>query len=309
MSVLLKEYIGLLLNEDERGGIEAQHTIAKKLKKIRPDFQFVSNVKGQQSADVTIIKNGKTVGAIESKSIEGGGGLTALFDNTVSLAGETIFDGLALSLAAESELELEGTDEVLKQFIEGIGGSAGESRPIPKDLLKNMSNPDYNGYSHKLLSKSGKDHVFQAEPGDKLRKDGLVVFRAAADGSTKAFMTVNRSGNKLITSSSPRPWASSGSIPVQGGIGKSSEVKKAAYNLMKDHFKEGGDNYFILVDGSTIYPFIVPGSADPLKLKELGVPILSPASFERAGLSTYGNAGVGKIRLALKAAFNKKFSL
>lgn len=312
MSNLLREYVKSVLVEVDRGGIEAQHTIGKKLKKLRPEFDFVSNVKGQQTADITILQGGNVVGAIESKSIEGGGGLTALFDNTVSLVGGTLLDGLARALGEEAGLEFDKTfnESILKQFIEGIGGSAGLARPIPSDLLKNMKRPEYAGYSHILVRKNGKEHVFKAEPGDAAREGkNLVIFKTSSDGVVKAFMTVERLGKNLVTSSSPRPWASSGTIPVEGGIGRSTKVKTAAFKLMHTHFSEGGDNYFVLVDGNKIYPFIVPGAADPLRLADVGVPVLSPASFERAGLSTYGNAGVGKIRLALKAAFNKKFSL
>ena len=302
MSNLLREYIKIVLLEVDRGGIGAQHVIVNKLKALRPDFEFVSNKKGQQSADVTITKNGEVVGAIESKSIKGGGGLTALFDNTVSLSSATVFDDLAIALAEEFDVKIED-GPILQQFIEGIGGSAGQARPIPKDLIKNLSNPDYDGYSHKLVSRSGKEHIFMAEPGDAARSENLVIFKNSADGSVKAFMTVQKAGKKLVTSSSARPWASSGTIPTKGGIGSSEEVKNAAFQIMRQHFVEGGDNYFILVDGGTIYPFIVPGKPDPLKLKKEGVPVLSPASFAKAGLSTYGNAGAGKVRLALKAAF------
>lgn len=310
MSNLLKEYVRQLVEVD-RGGIEAQHTIGKKLKKLRPEFEFVSNVKGQQTADVTILRNGNVVGAIESKSIEGGGGLTALFDNTVSLSGSTLLDSLAKALGEEAGLVFEkgSKESILKQFIKGIGGSAGLARPIPSDLLANMKLPEYSGYSHILLQKDGKERVFKAEPGDATREGkNLVIFKTGPDNVVKAFMTVERLGKNLVTNSTPRPWASSGMIPAAGGIGKSPKVKVAAFDLMKEHFVDGGDNYFMLVDGNKIYPFIV-GAVDPLNLKEMGVPVLSPASFERAGLSTYGNAGVGKIRLALKAAFNKSFSL
>ena len=76
---------------------------------------------------------------------------------------------------------------------------------------------------------------------------------------------------------------------------------------MLEHFREDGDNYFMLVDGNDIYPFIV--NKDVLDLASLGAPQLTVSSFSRAGLSTYGNAGSGKVRLALKVKFNPTFKL
>lgn len=313
MEHLLRECVTLILSEADRGGISAQHVIVQKFKKLFPKHNFVSNKKGQQSADVTILLNDKVIGAMESKSIQGGGGLTALFDNTVSLKGSTVFDDLAEALAEAQGIALENPEStgesMVSQFLSAIGGSAGTSRPIPKDLKANLANPDYNGYSHHLIS-TGEVLEFRAEPGDtqRAKDDSLVIFKNSSAG-VKAYMTVKKIGKKLITSSSPRAWATSGTIPAGGGISEDSAVRDAAYSLMKEHFAEGGDNYFVLVDGDMIYPFIVPGSKDPLKLAEMGVPYLSPDSFVKAGLSTYGNAGVGKIRLALKAAFSRSFAL
>lgn len=314
MSNLLREYVSMMLSEVDRGGIVAQHVIVSKLKKNFPKYEFISNKKGQQSADVTILLKDKVVGAIESKSIVGGGGLTALFDNTISLSGETIFDEICVALAEANNAVVEDPKDVgesiVSQFLTIVGGSAGQTRPIPKDLQINLNNPDFGGYSHKLIGDVGGALQFKAVPGDaqRAKDNSLVIFRQSKSG-VKAYMTVEKVGTKLITTSSPRPWASSGTIPVKGGISSDEAVKIAAFNLMKEHFAIGGDNYFILVDGDTIYPFIVPGMQDPLKLAERGAPVLSPASFEKAGLSTYGNAGAGKIRLALKAQFVKKYSL
>lgn len=305
----------MVLSEADRGGIAAQHVIVQKLKENFPKYDFISNKKGQQSADVTILLKGEVVGAIESKSIVGGGGLTALFDNTISLSGKTIFDNICIALAQANEAVIEDPKEVgesiVSQFLTIVGGSAGQARPIPKDLQVNLNNPAFGGYSHKLIGGgAGGALQFKAVPGDtqRAKDDSLVIFRQSKSG-VKAYMTVEKVGAKLITTSSPRPWASSGTIPAKGGISDTEAVKAAAFDLMKTHFAEGGDNYFILVDGDTIYPFIVPGMEDPLKLGTKGAPILNPTSFEKAGLSTYGNAGAGKIRLALKAGFVKGYSL
>ena len=299
---LLREWVRVALQEADRGGIEAQQRIAARLKELRPEYDFVSNVKGQQTADVTASLDGKEVAHIESKSSVGLKGLTAVFDRTVSSTGDTVFDDLARALAAAVGAEPEEGQSAVSTFISAVGGTMGETRPIEPALEKNLADPSYRGFSHKLMSKSGKEHVFEIDPTDEGKSDAeLKVFRAGRGGAIKAFNTVRREGETLITTSSPRPWSSSGKIPAQGGISADPAVKEAALAIMLEHFREDGDNYYMLVDGNDIYPYITGN--DVLNLAELGAPRLSADAFSRAGLSTYGNAGAGKIRLALKAQF------
>jgi hypothetical protein len=306
---LLRQYIGMILEAD-RGGIGAQQIIAKKLKKIAPTFDFASNKKGQQTTDVTITQNGEVVAGIESKSTSAAG-LTTVFDKTITVSSSSVFDEFAALLITLQDKKINKKEPILSQFFKAVGGEVGQSKPVPKQLMKNMKDPAYAGMSHKLLSKDGKEKVFRAEPGDEARKkDGeLIIFRLDRTGGIRAYNTVEKSGNKLITRSSDRPWSTSGSVPTSGGLSNDKQVLKMALKLMVDHFRYSGDNYFILVEGDTIYPFVVPRSPDPLGLKDIGAPTLSLASFTRAGLSTSGNAGAGKVRMGLKVKFNKTFSL
>ena len=308
-TALLREWIRQILIESDRGGISAQQIIASRLKELRPDFEFESNQKGEQTADVTGFLDGKEVAHIESKSTIGMKGLTTVYDRTVSASGDTAFDEIAAALtAAAGGTPGDSGESKLAQFVATVGGEMGAARPIDPELETNLNDPAYSGFSHKVLSRSGKTFVFEPEPSDANKADAdLKVFKMSTDGSVRAFNTVTRSEQGLVSTSSPRPWATSGKIPARGGISDDPAVKAAALKNMLEHFREDGDNYFMLVDGNDIYPFIV--NKDVLDLASLGAPQLTVSSFSRAGLSTYGNAGSGKVRLALKVKFNPTFKL
>ena len=283
----------------------AQRAVAERLKELRPDHDFVSNKKGQQTPDVSGKLDGKTVARIEVKSAQGLKGLTTVYDKTVGAEESTRFDDLARALAKAAKIDIPQGASPVGAFIIGLGGELGQEREVRPELQRNLDNPAYGGYSHKLISKKGDDHLFEPEPGDAGLTDGkngqLHVLKRVKGGGYKAFKTVLRRPEGLFTKSQPRWWSTSGKIPAKGGISKDSASIGAALKNILDHFREDSDDYFILVDGSTIYPFIV--GDDPLDLASLGVPKLSASYIDRAGLSTYGLAGPGKVRLALKMKF------
>jgi hypothetical protein len=311
-SKLLREWVRTILLESDRGGIGAQKAVAVKLSELRPEIEFMSNQKGQQSADVTASVNGSEIARIEVKSVKGLSGLTTVYDKTVTGTGATRFDELALALAKAAKVDINSGVSAVGALISGLGGEMGKIREVRPALQKNLNDPAYNGYSHKLIRRDGKNlHVFAPEPGDENLTDGkggqLHVLKRDAAGGVKAFNTVLRTDEGLTTTSSPRWWASSGKIPTKGGISSEPGPKAAALQNMLKHFLEDQDDYFMLVDGQTIYPFIVGN--DPLDLASLGVKKLSVSDFEKAGLSTYGLAGPEKVRLALKAKFSPTIRL
>lgn len=81
---------------------------------------------------------------------------------------------------------------------------------------------------------------------------------------------------------------------------------------IKSHWASGGDTYFVVADGTTSYMWYTghpasSGPANPLKLPdgETPVPEFDVTSVEGdIELSTYGSAGPGRLRVALKAKFN-----
>jgi len=331
MRDLLREYLTLMLNEGDRGGIDAQKFIADILKQKRPKFDYISNKKGQQNPDVTILLKNVPVGFVESKSIVGGSKLTTVFDKTVNADSTSPLDNLARSLYKDFSkknkniLPLPGKGPVIGKFLEAIGGSLSSQRPVSDaDAKRTETNP--GGYSHKFYQPKtlprGVDpdtKFFLPNPEDagKIANREKIAILLNRGGNYYALGTVkpmNIAGKTILaTTSTPRPWVTSGKAPTEGGVSSSPEVIANAYDAMVEHWsqEEGGDNYFILVGNGAIYPFIVPGKEDVLNLSALGVKELSASDITSAGLSTYGNPGFGKMRLALKASFalGKSFTL
>ena len=304
----LREFVRAMLIESDRGGIASQRAVALRLQELRPDYEFVSNKKGQQTPDVSGKLNGETVARIEVKSAQGMKGLTTVYDKTVGADANTRFDDLARALASAVGMKIPASESAVGGLIIGLGGELGQTRPVRPDLARNLDDPAYGGYSHKLIMRQGKLHVFAPEPGDENLSDKqLHVLKRTGDGGVKAFNTVSRTPDGLSTTSAPRWWSTSGSIPTKGGISKDVGAKAAGLKNILNHFAEDSDDYFMLVDGATIYPFIV--GDDPLDLASLGVPKLSVAHIDRVGLSTYGLAGPGKVRLALKMKFSPSKTL
>jgi hypothetical protein len=182
------------------------------------------------------------------------------------------------------------------------------------------------GYSHAMytpkklprgIDTSSKFFLPNPEDKEKISNNEKIAILLNRGGNYFALGTVvpaNIDGKTiLVTTSTPRPWVTSGKAPTEGGVSSSPDVIAAAYDAMVEHWsqEEGGDNYFILVGPGAIYPFIVPGKEDVINLGALGVKELSPSDITSAGLSTYGNPGFGKMRLALKASFalGKPFTL
>ena len=67
---MLREFVRAMLIESDRGGIASQRAVALRLQELRPDYEFVSNKKGQQTPDVSGKLNGETVARIEVKSAQ-----------------------------------------------------------------------------------------------------------------------------------------------------------------------------------------------------------------------------------------------
>lgn len=288
-----------------RGGIDAQQQIVSKLTETHGHFNFTSNKQGQSSADVTISTNDVQVGYIESKSIVGGVKLISIFDKSVRISDDTIFDPMIKQLLNSHGHDVQ--ENLFAKLIELSGGSVGQERPIPEDCLNLIES---EGCSHKLHLQRGKYCEYIVRPQDRTRDKHIIYFRSN-DGSTRAKMNVTHDvdAKVLKTTSVARPWSSSGAIPNKFGISLAKDVKHSGLEIMIQHFRDCEDNYFVLADKDALYTWIVPGMSDPLGLAKLGAKELSVESINAIGLASYGNAGPGKMRLSLKAKFNLGFSL
>jgi hypothetical protein len=172
--------------------------------------------------------------------------------------------------------------------------------------------------SHRVVSlpdpESPSEEVLFFEKDENLGDKFVYFYKKDGDkevykkSSVKGTIKIKDRDYHWIASVAKRPASDSGALATKCfrvksfagmGVSETEEIKTAAANVIRAHLLDGGDDYFMVVKGTTpdqIYVFR-SGDKDPLGYN---APIISSKHLSSVGFGTYGLGGVGKIRMALK---------
>jgi hypothetical protein len=359
----LKESIfaGLSEGESERGGIKQQIYICSVLQQSQryPGWQFVSNQKGEQNPDISIIPPNKKPSFVEVKSREGG--LVAIYDKTVKLNSYDIidFDNIAKALAKENNIKIYkklANGKINELNIDKLKPGNVFEAILTQGSLSPEGKPDCGRYGKLTADKEAIAIMSKRKiPFGKFKfcshqSAGFSVIHPDSGKTVQAFIprgtNDNLSLNKKIYFYNPeknlyseidvkskttdtdwvivggktylapdgsvRPAADAGTVSskcfsYKRKTGESKEIMtdssdvvvNIAHNTIINHWKKenGADDYFMIVSGNEIYPYLIPGRPNVLGLP---IPLFTPDVINSVSLTTYGKGGIDAIRLAIK---------
>lgn len=357
--LLMESYqSGLYEGESERGGIQQQLHICNVLKQKYPNWEFISNRKGEQNPDITIIDPTGRQAFVEVKSREAG--LVTIYDKTVRINSQDVsdFDLLAKALAKHNKInvyEKLASGKIKQINLNKLPVGSVFQAILTKGTFDLQGNPDCGRYGKLTIDKEGiailkgKKYMFKnvycshKPAGFSVEHPGGKIVQAFIPRGTGDDLELNKKiyfyndvkntyteidvkgkvqdtdwvivGGKtyLAPDGAVRPAADAGVVSskcfsykkstnpetAETIVDTSTNVIEIAYKTILNHWKKenGADDYFMLVSGNEIYPFLIPGRPNVLNLP---IPIFTSDVIQSVSLQTYGKGGLDAIRLAIK---------